>query len=342
MATVAALMQADPDPRVSIRTVPTYVDASTVTRLRVGVRGMLLAAWLVLTGRADVLHVHLSHGGSVIRKAPALWAARVRGVPAVIHGHSFDFGGWLTGKPPIVQRIVRAALPADHWLVLGRILADEYRAALALPTDRVEVLYNPVALPATVVDQAAERIEAVALGRLGTRKGSYDIVRAVAQLPADVRTTLHVTLAGDGEVEQVRAAVREAGVGDTVTVRDWIGPDERDRLLATSQVFVLPSYNEGLPMALLEAMAVGLVPVTSPVGGIPEAVTDGVDGLLVPPGDAAALAGALTRLTREPELRAALSAGARRRAGDFDITQWYGRLGELWTGLSARRTAARR
>ena len=108
MATVAALMQADPDPRVAIRTVPTYVDADTVTRLRVGITGMLLATWTVLRGRVDVLHVHLSHGGSVVRKAPVLWAARLRRVPALVHGHSFDFGGWLTGLPAPVQSVVRS------------------------------------------------------------------------------------------------------------------------------------------------------------------------------------------------------------------------------------------
>lgn len=336
MATVAALMQADPDARVDIRTVPTYVDADVATRIRVGITGMVLSTWLILAGRVDVLHVHLSHGGSILRKALPLWAARLRGVPAVIHGHSFDFGGWLTGLPPAAQRLVRAALPGDRWLVLGRGLADEYRAALQLPEDAVEVLYNPVALPPNAVGQAAERVQAVALGRLGTRKGSYDIVRAVAALPADVRASLHITLAGDGEVEEVRAAVRDAGVGETVTVRDWIGPEERDRVLAASQVFVLPSYDEGLPMALLEAMAVGLVPITTPVGGIPEAVTDGVDGLLVPPGDTAALAAALARVAGDPQDRAALAAAARARAADFEISGWYARLGDLWTELSAR------
>ncbi|MFC7755247.1 glycosyltransferase family 4 protein [Tsukamurella soli] len=334
MATVAALMQADPDPRISIRTVPTYVDADTVTRMRVGVTGMLLSAWLILRGDVDVLHVHLAHGGSVVRKSFPLWAARLRGVPAVIHGHSFDFGGWLTGLPPLAQRVVRAALPADRWLVLGRGLADEYSSALRLPPGDVEVLYNPVALPPAAVGQVADRVQAVALGRLGRRKGSYDIVRAVAALSADVRASLHVTLAGDGEVEQVRAAVRDAGVEDAVTVRDWIGPEERDRVLAASQVFVLPSYDEGLPMALLEAMAVGLVPITSPVGGIPEAVTDGVDGLLVTPGDTTALAAALERVTRDAGARAELAAAARARAADFEISGWYTRLGELWTGLA--------
>ena len=152
------------------------------------------------------------------------------------------------------------------------------------------------------------------LRHLGVRKGSYDLISAIAELEPAVRDLLHVTLAGDGEVTQVRAAAEPLGAA--VTVRDWAGPAERDELLAAAEVLALPSYDEGLPMALLEAMAAGLVPLTTPVGGIPEAITDGVNGLLIPPGDVPALASAFTRLVEDPALRTALSDGARTRAGE--------------------------
>lgn len=335
MATVIGHMAAIDDPRIEVRLLTTYVDAPAAERLRVGLAGMARGTVAVARGEADVLHVHLSHGGSVLRKAPLLWAARLRGVPAVVHGHSFDFGGWMGRLPSPSRALVRAALPADRWLVLGARLAEEYADALRLDLARVEVLYNPVppvALPAT--RGGSSRVETVALGRLGVRKGSYDLVAAVAALPPEVRDRLHLTLAGDGEVAEVRAAA--APLGEAVTVRDWVGPDERDALLAAAEIFALPSHDEGLPMALLEAMAAGLVPLTTPVGGIPEAVTDGVDGVLVPPGDVPALAGALTRLVGDPALRQRLSDGARARAADFDITAWHARLSALWISLARR------
>lgn len=335
MATVIGHMAHQPDPAVGVRLLTTYVDGTRAQRLRVGVAGMVRGAVAIARGDVDVLHVHLSHGGSVIRKAPILWAARLRGVPAVIHGHSYDFGGWLAGKPALARRLVRAALPAQRWLVLGAGLAEEYRVALGLPADRVKVLYNPVPpSPVPRPDDSSVRLEAVAFGRLGVRKGSYDLVAAVAALDSEVRDALHVTLAGDGEVAEVRAAVTAAGLDQAISVLDWLDPTERDALLAAGQVFVLPSYDEGLPMALLEAMAAGLAPVTTPVGGIPEAVTDGVDGLLVQPGDVEALAAALTRLVTDPRLRADLAAGARRRSEDFAIDAWHARLSALWTSLA--------
>lgn len=337
MATVIGHMAATTDPRVEIRLVTTYIDAPAAQRIRTGLAGMARGTLAVARREVDVVHVHLSHGGSVARKSPLLWAARLRGIPAVVHGHSFDFGGWMARLPAPARSLVRAALPADRWLVLGAGLAVEYTHALRLDPARVEVLYNPVpatvrAVPFPARDDA--RVAAVALGRLGVRKGSYDLISAVAALPADVRDRLHVTVAGDGEVAEVRAAA--AALGGTITVHDWLAPAERDALLASAEIFALPSYDEGLPMALLEAMGAGLVPLTTPVGGIPEAVTDGADGLLVPPGDVPALTAALTRLVTDPALRHRLSDGARARAADFDIAAWHARLTALWTSLARR------
>lgn len=334
MATVIGHMAAIDDPAVQVRLLTTYLDAPAVRRLRVGLAGMARGTVAVARRDVDVLHVHLSHGGSVLRKAPMLWAARLRGVPAVVHGHSFDFGGWMGRLPAPARALVRAALPADRWLVLGTGLAAEYAAALRLDPARVEVLYNPVPAAAPAVAPAGDRVEVLALGRLGVRKGSYDLIAAVAALDPAVRDRLHLSLAGDGEVDRVRDAA--APLGAAVTVRGWAAPAERDALLAAAEVFALPSYDEGLPMALLEAMAAGLVPLTTPVGGIPEAVTDGVDGLLVPPGDVPALAAALTRLVADPALRQSLSDGARARAADFDLGAWHARLSDLWTSLARR------
>jgi glycosyltransferase involved in cell wall biosynthesis len=89
------------------------------------------------------------------------------------------------------------------------------------------------------------------------------------------------------------------GLESCVELRDWIGPAERDQLLASAHAFVLPSYVEGLPMSLLEAMAWGLTPISTPVGSIPEYVCDGVNGWLVQPGAVAQLARAIERVVSD-------------------------------------------
>ncbi|WP_235852791.1 glycosyltransferase family 4 protein [Mycobacterium interjectum] len=149
-----------------------------------------------------------------------------------------------------------------------------------------------------------------------------------------VRRRLRVTLAGDGEVEGVRAAVAAAGLGDTIQVVGWLDAAARDELLCAAHVFLLPSRDEGLPMALLEAMAYGLAPVTTTVGSIGEVVSDGVTGVVVQPGSPDQIAGALTALVTDDRLRERLGTAARARAGDFGLQRWYDSLARLWTGLA--------
>jgi glycosyltransferase involved in cell wall biosynthesis len=326
MASVLTLMVAHPDPRVSVRVVPTYADRSLPGRVSIGLRGMTWSTLLVLAGRVDVLHVHLAHGGSVVRKSLPLLAARLRGTATVVHEHSYDF--------------------ADQWLVLATQHVDEFATRLHMSPGRLRVLHNPVVLPGA--DAMARPtapdglVTAVGLGRLGHRKGSYDVVAAVATLPPDVRSRLRVVLAGDGEVDQVRQAVAAAEVADVVEVRGWQGPAERDELMRGAQVFVLPSHEEGLPMAMLEAMAHGLAPVVSPVGGIPNVIGDGVEGLLVQAGDVESLGKALRLLVEDEDLRTRVAAAAKARSGDFDVARWYDELTELWIDLAGRRRPARR
>ncbi|MHA7648541.1 FkbM family methyltransferase [Mycobacterium sp. ML4] len=333
MATVITLMAAHPD--AHIITVPTYIEGPLWFRLWIGGSGMLRAAWLVVRRRADVLHVHLAHGGSVVRKALPMAAARWAGVPIVVHAHSYDFAGWFDGLPRGAQVVVRRLLVADQWLVLGTRHVREYTSRLRIPAGRIRVLHNAVAIPDAVVRQSdVPRVHAVSLGRMGARKGSYDVITAVGALDDDARARLRVTLAGDGEVDQVRSAVAAAGLGGTIDVVGWLDPAARDQLLSNAHVFVLPSHDEGLPMALLEAMAHGLAPVTTLVGSIGEAVTDRVTGLVVAPGRPEQITDALNELLKDDTLRAGLGAAARHRARDFGLDRWYERLTRLWTGLA--------
>lgn len=338
MATVAALLAACPDPRIRVTVVPTYVDRSRWMKLVVGLRGMLHASWLLLAGRADVLHVNLAHGGSVLRKAVPLWAARLAGTPAVVHGHSYDFGGWFDRQRPAVRAAVRRMLVADRWVVLGERHIGEYASRLGVPEGRIGVLHNAVRIPErrTTARSGVDRVHAVALGRMGPRKGSYDIVAAVAMLDETVRHGLRVTLAGDGEVDEVRAAVAAAGLDRTIHVAGWLDPAARDEMLIGADVFLLPSHDEGLPMALLEAMAHGLAPVTTTVGSIGEVVRDGSTGIVVQPDSPGEIADALAALVTDGRLRARLGTAARERATDFGLPRWYESLARLWTDLARR------
>jgi glycosyltransferase involved in cell wall biosynthesis len=115
-------------------------------------------------------------------------------------------------------------------------------------------------------------------------------------------------------VAEVAAAAERLGIGARVEVLGWVVGDQKRRLLESATVYVLPSYNEGLPMGILEALSCGLPVVASDVGGIPDAVTDGVEGFVVPAGDVAALGGALRKLLSDSDLRRRCSGAAIEKA----------------------------
>ncbi len=131
-----------------------------------------------------------------------------------------------------------------------------------------------------------------------------------SSLPSSGSRGSAVTLAGPGEPPPAAAALLAAQPG--LGWLGWLGAEEKDRLLRESSVFVMSSLSEGLPMALLEAMAYGMAVVATAVGGIPEVVDDGVDGLLVEAGSSRRIADALLRLAGDPALRERLGAAARR------------------------------
>jgi glycosyltransferase involved in cell wall biosynthesis len=195
----------------------------------------------------------------------------------------------------------------------------QLREALGLRAGAVRTVHNGVPVP--VGDRARVRAEIgvgdddillLAVGSLVPRKGHAVLLDALAAMPASVNRW-RLVIAGQGvERPRLEEQVRALGltdrvhlVGQRLDIADWyVGSD----------VFVMPSLWEGLPLALLEAMFAGSAIVASRTSGIPEAIDDRVEGLLLPPGDAGALSKALAAVLCDGDLRAQLGAAARARA----------------------------
>ncbi|WP_345424790.1 glycosyltransferase family 4 protein [Actinomycetospora chlora] len=312
--------------------VTTHRDGPAVTRLRAMALGTLAAAGHLLVRPPDLVHMHVSQRTSVLRKGLLGRLARARGVPVVLHMHGSEFLDWYDGLPTPVRAAVRALVVPHRLVVLSESLRGRYATRLGVPEERVVALPNPVEWPAAAPAGRVPGGEVLALflGRFGARKGIYDLVDACALLSPAARHRLRVLAAGDGEVDGVRRAVAAAGIGDVVTVSGWLAPAERDDLLRRADLLVLPSSHEGLPMAVLEAMAFGVAPVVTPVGALPEVVRDGENGVLVPVGDAAALARALEALVADDDRRRALGARARTDVEPYAAPRWAGRLADIW------------
>jgi glycosyltransferase involved in cell wall biosynthesis len=175
------------------------------------------------------------------------------------------------------------------------------------------------------------------LGIMDHRKGAFDLVNAFANIHKN-GAPVRLIMAGDGEVDTVRTMVKELGVEEISTIFNWITPEQRDRLLEESDVFVLPSHHEGLPMAMLEAMSWGLPVISTPVGGIPEVIIEGQNGFLIQPGNVDELTQAMHQLVSDTEMCQAMGQNARQTVEPLDIRAYCKELIALYQLVVKRKT----
>jgi glycosyltransferase involved in cell wall biosynthesis len=279
----------------------------------------------------DIVHINVSQKGGAWRKMIIARVARLLGIPYVIHLHGSDFQKFWEGAPPFVASCISDMFfYSVRTLVLGNVWRSLILSKVPEIEDRIAILPN--ATPA--VDSAIEKssrdwISIVFLGLVSDRKGVPQLVDALSTLSSELNW--RATIAGDGDVEVTRESISRRGLSGRVDLPGWVGPEEVSRLLLEGDVLVLPSLSENLPMSVVEGMAYGLSVVTTPVGAIADIIEHEKTGLLVPPGDSAALAAALGRLLAEPALRAQLGHAAQGfHREHLEIGKFYARLLDIW------------
>ncbi len=324
-------------PTVHTQHIASLPNAGLVTKLVVFARAALTLVWLLLRSQVDLVHLHVSQKGSAFRKSILASIAVAFGKPVIMHAHGGTFPAFYSHLPRAVRAWMRLAFRrCSRVLVLSHGWKQFYVRQLGVHPDHVVVLPNPVALPAIVPDRkSAGRVQILYLGKLNRLKGSFDLIEAFARLPKEQRSQARLVLAGNGEVSETRALVHRRNLSGSVALLEWVDTLQRDRLLKESLIFVLPSYYEGLPMALLEAMAWTLPVITTPVGGIPEVVTHGYSGLLVGPGEIDRLADAMRLLIHDEDLRLRLGRNARIRVEQFDIGAYSRSLAAIYRSAAA-------
>jgi glycosyltransferase involved in cell wall biosynthesis len=320
--------------RIALRHVPTMEDGSVLREAMIFMRALLALQRAVHSSAPVVVHIHFASRGSTLRKLILAWVTLHAGRPLILHAHGGGFDTFYRRLPPPLRRMVSEVFQrADRFVVLSPRWKSFYIEECELSPSQVVVLPNPTRLPAEVPDRRARpQVQFLYLGRICEKKGAFDLIRAFASLGESERQRARLVLAGNGEVQEARRLAVEYGA--RVIVLPWLDARRRDQLLAASDVFVLPSHIEGMPMAMLEAMASGLPLIVTPVGGIPDVVTDGVEGQLIPPGDVPQLALALSSMINDPARRWELGQHARERATQYDVAAYATSLLGLYRRLS--------
>lgn len=281
-----------------------YRDGKTVNKIGHYVRFLGEYSWTLLTRHSiRLVHVHTASYGSFTRKSLVIALAKLFGKKVIVHVHGAEFHLFYEKVPGPVKRIIRSLLRScDAIIALSSQWKDNLYRISGNPN--IRVIYNPTVLRTPLAnspDGNGKPVRFLFMGRLGKRKGVYDIIESAKRLQAN---NVEISLYGDGELDRVSDALNGNAVSEKIKVRGWIDGSRKEETFRAADVLLLPSYNEGLPISVLEAMAFSLPVVATDVGGISEAVKDGVNGYLMQPGDCDRLTECIEKLATSPELRA--------------------------------------
>lgn len=297
--------------RQGVHLIASYTDGSFLKRQIVLIKALAAFFWHLCTKQVTLVHIHAAMRGSFWRKSLFSSLARMFGVPVVLHLHGSEMKPFYNSLPPFFQKLVRYHLEKATRVI---VLSESWRSFVAsiAPAARITVVPNYVTVPALPVPSDRKPQDILFLGLIGPRKGTFDLIHAFASI-APQYPDARLIIGGNGQVAEARQLVQQVGMEKRIHLAGWVGQEEKKALLDKSGIYVLPSYNEGLPMSVLEAMAAGLAVVTTKVGGIPELITDQVDGLLVEAGDRAALSAAMAAILGNDETRLRLAHAGRER-----------------------------
>jgi colanic acid/amylovoran biosynthesis glycosyltransferase len=285
--------------------------------------------------RPDVIHIHwiIPQGVSALVGA--------RGIPRLLTTLGGDLYA-LRGGPmnAVKRRVIRSA---QHVTVMNDDMRDRVIELGGVPTSvSVLPMGTTVSFPADTPARAADpKAKLLFVGRLVEKKGLAVLLEALRTLGLD---NVELEVVGDGPL---RANLESLASGLPVTFSGQLGREELTAAYVRSDIAIFPSVpsvsgdQDGLPVALLEALGAGCAVIVSDLPGLSEAVSDGESGLVVRPGDHVALANALVRLTSDAPLRDRLSRGARERASQYSIASIGERYRQLLTAIVEAHTTSR-
>lgn len=287
-----------------------------------------LLQYIILLPFYDIIHIHIATTQSAKRKQLFFYPAKWMKKKIIFHFHpsneKFLF------EPSNQKLYKRLFSQADLVLVLSEQWKKWIKEALGI-TEHVEVLYNPC--PKVNRREDIRENYILFAGTIIPRKGYGDLIKAFS-LIAEKHSNWKVVFAGNGEIENAKKIATDCGVSQQIKFIGWVKGEKKEKVFQKASIYCLASDGEGFPMGVLDAWAYGIPCVVTPVGGIPDIVKDGVNGLIYPVGDIKELASKLDLLISNEDLRKSIVKETDKYVNnDFNVSVINKKLGEIYSKL---------
>lgn len=275
---------------IKLNFIPTYKDTNAVIKVLYFFCAYFRIILAFIINKPDIVHIHMSYRGSFTRAYLIQKLAIKFHIKNIIHLHGSEFKKWYDSVNKHKKTKIHELLTkADEFIVLGDIWNKIIKEIE--PQTNTIVLNNSVKMPIDVAHYK-EKKNIIFVGMLIKRKGVHDLIEALSKLDND---NYNIIIAGSGEEQKKLENLAQKYKIKNIEFLGWVSPEKRTELLLSSQYMILPSYNEGLPMSILEAMSCGVPVISTYVGDIPSVIKDGSNGFLYKAGDIKGLTGCLKK-----------------------------------------------
>lgn len=261
--------------------------------------------WMLSTRTAiKIVHIHGAAKGSLMRKYILFYLSKyLFGKKVIYHSHGSELAVFYNVSRPIIRNRIKFLFEhVDEIICLSKQWADFFQ--LNFKIKKLVILENIVEEQQLSLKERSHSwpIMFLFLGAIGKRKGIFDLLDGIAAHKDELLGKCILTIGGNGEEQKLKEFIEKNGLSQIVDFKGWVTGMQKAALLAACDVYILPSYNEGLPLSILEAMSYGKAIISTNVGGIPEVVKDNVNGYVINPGDKQAIVNSLLKFISQPEL----------------------------------------
>jgi glycosyltransferase involved in cell wall biosynthesis len=313
--------------QLNCKWIETYIDRNNFLKILFFLKGFV--QYLILLPFAAIIHIHLSEHISALRKTFFFIPALILNKKIIIHFHSFSPEITYLGKFRKIYKFLFSR--CDALIVLSSSCEKNIVEALHIDKSKINILYNPCPLiePRTDVKNNSKYI--LFIGTLTKRKGYHDLINAFQKI-SPIYPEWKLILAGNGEIKEANELAKKLNISQSVSCLDWITDIEKDEVFRNASIFCLPSYFEGLPMAIMDALAYGLPVVTTPVGGIPDIFSHMKNAIFIEPGNVNDISEALLMLIKSEKLADQLKSESRLlKENLFDLNKIIQKLNLIYS-----------
>nr|WP_319266783.1 glycosyltransferase family 4 protein [uncultured Draconibacterium sp.] len=257
---------------------------------------------LMMNKNIKIVHIHGASRGSFFRKYVCfLIAKKLFDKKVIYHIHGGGFHVFYKNSNSLVKRQIKYFINNVDCLICLSVQWEAFFTQNFSPK-RIEIISNIIDYPAVYRSTKKEKeLIFLFLGYITQQKGIFDLLDVVAKNKEKYQGKIRIVIGGNGEIEKLSRFIRENKLSAIVEFVGWITKEEKANWLKKTDVYILPSYYEGLPISILEAMSYGHPIISTNVGGIPEIVKTHKNGILITPGNLAEIENAIDFFIRQPD-----------------------------------------